>query len=83
MVSSRAPVGLRDHGQRLLGFGITNDHSRAAVFNKIGQFAGGIGGVQWQEYQAGLHTGGIDCQGLWRFFDLHRHPVTGAQSKIS
>ena len=61
---------------------VTDDDPRAAVFHEIGQLMRGIGGVQRQKYQAGLYAGGIDGQGLRRFFNLYGHPVTRVQAKI-
>ena len=66
--------GLGGGGQQQCGPGMADE---------IIHFGGGIGRIQRQKHQPGLHTGGINRQRGTGLFHLHRHPVTRGQAQTA
>jgi hypothetical protein len=74
----RQAVG--DRGERRARGLVADHHARAAVLYEIGQLIDRVGGVERQEDDARLRTGGIEREGFRRFVDLCRQPVAGRKA---
>ena len=73
-----------DHRAQIVGLGrIAHHQLRARVLDEIGQLVAGIGRVQRQEDDAGLHAGRVQGQRLGGFLHLCRQTVARHQPRIA
>jgi hypothetical protein len=66
--------------RRCIGRAADHDGGRG-IGDEIGEFGGGIGGVERHEHEPGAQRGEIQQHRLARFVDLHQHAVAGLRAQ--
>ena len=75
------PVPGGHFGQRRGLGGAGDQQGRTRIADEIVHLGGGIGRVQRQKHQPGLHAGGINRQSIDGFFGLQSDTVAGGQAQ--